>query len=151
MFSSFSVNGLVRYLKLKLLGRDIIISGSCHQCGSCCRKLSLDINGSWVSSISEFNELVENNPDYIRFKIIGRDKYGFLEFTCTWLQEDGTCLDYQNRFKICKDYPNKNMFFIDGILLPQCGYSMQESVPFKKILKKKMKGTGKERDKVEKF
>jgi hypothetical protein len=136
MVNSFTLSGLIRYIKLKLLGRDIIISGSCLQCGRCCRKLCLEIKGRWATSENKFYNLVKNNPDYERFKIIGRDEQGFLEFACTWLQEDGSCHDHDNRLRICRDFPEKDMFFMNGILPEGCGYSVHEAVPFDKILKK---------------
>jgi Fe-S-cluster containining protein len=139
MFSSLTFAGLIRYLKHALLGKDIIITGSCRQCGSCCRKLSLDIKGSWLTSVSLFNELVQDSPDYKRFRIIGKDKHGFLEFACAWLQEDGKCLDYENRLRICKDFPDKKMFLMNGVVPAECAYVMQQGTPFEKILKKKMK------------
>ncbi|MBW2608769.1 MAG: YkgJ family cysteine cluster protein [Deltaproteobacteria bacterium] len=142
MVNSFTLTGLIRYIKLKLLGRDIIISGSCLQCGLCCRKLCLEIKGRWVTSENTFYKLVKANSDYERFKIIGRDEQGFLEFACTCLQEDGSCRDHDNRLKICRDFPEKDMFFMNGILPEGCGYSVQEWVSFEKILKKTIRKKG---------
>lgn len=141
MFSFFTFSGFIRWLKAKVLGRDIILTGGCRRCGTCCKKLSLNIKGSWISSARRFNKLVRDNPDYERFKIIGRDSHGFLEFACTWLREDGTCKDYESRLRICREFPDKDMFFMNGVLPSGCGYGVEQGVPFGDILEKQMKKT----------
>jgi hypothetical protein len=139
MFSGFTFTGFFRWLRFKLLSREIILTGSCRRCGSCCQKLNLNIKRSWVSSARRFNDLVRDNADYERFKITGRDSHGFLEFACTWLQEDGTCGDYENRLRICRDFPDKRMFFMNGVLPAGCGYSVEHGVPFSELLERQMK------------
>lgn len=135
----FSLTSLIRYVKLRLKGQNIIISGGCHQCGNCCKKLHLELKGKWISSRKQFEELTNEYPEFKRFKIIGTDKTGLLEFNCTWLRKDNTCWDYQNRLYICKQYPSKRMFLTGGNVTASCGYNMAVGVPFDRILNKEMK------------
>ena len=114
MLPKYSVNRIIRYLKYKLLGKELIISGSCRQCGDCCREISLWVDSSWITSKRKFKKLVKEDPDYARFKIIGRNPQGPLLFSCTWLQEDNTCLDYENRLDFCQKFPSKEIFIKDG-------------------------------------
>ncbi len=138
MSVSFSIKGFIRFIKLKLLRKEIVISGSCRMCGACCRKLNLDIGGSWVSSYEKFRELVEKNPDYERFEITGKDRNNLLEFRCTWLKEDGTCKNHDQRLDICREFPDKTMFFMDGQLPKGCGFKAEESIPFNRVLEKQI-------------
>jgi uncharacterized protein len=139
----FTISGFFRFLKLKLMRREILISGGCRRCGACCRKVSLDIGGSWVKSESQYRKLVSDNPDYERFTITGRDPQGHLEFTCSWLQEEGSCRDYENRLKICDGFPDKRIFFMNGSLPGDCGYSIREGTPFEKVLEREVKNSRK--------
>jgi Fe-S-cluster containining protein len=134
---SYSLIGWVRYLRLKVLGKQVIVRGRCRQCGACCRRMNLDIGGSWVFSVRRFKSLVRDNPAYARFEIIGRDWNGLLAFACTWLQEDGTCRDYANRLEICETYPHRELYFTNGLLFSGCGYRFEEVVCFERLLKKK--------------
>ena len=139
MLPSYPVNRLFRYLKYKLLGRELIISGGCRQCGNCCRKINLCVDHAWISSPRKFKKLVKEDPDYERFRIVGRNRHGPLDFECTWLREDNTCGDYENRLDFCREFPNKEIFIKNGTLPEGCSYKAQEGVPFGKVLDKEMK------------
>jgi Fe-S-cluster containining protein len=143
LLAACRLTGLVRYLNYKWFGRDIILTGQCRRCGACCRNLVLDIHGEWVRSEEDFFALKEENPDYARFRITGRGKDGLLRFTCDRLTEDGCCRDHENRLPICRNYPERDMFFMNGDLLPGCGYELHQDVPFERVLCRKMKQAGK--------
>ncbi|MCF6150049.1 MAG: YkgJ family cysteine cluster protein [Candidatus Kuenenia sp.] len=121
MLYFFSLISLIRHIKLRLKGQKIIISGSCHQCGNCCKRLNLELKGKWISSRRQFEELTNEYPELTRFEILGKDSAGLLEFNCTWLRKDNTCRDYHNRLYICKQYPCKRLFLAGGKLTVNCG------------------------------
>lgn len=77
-------------------------------------------------------------PEYKRFDIIGRDSQGYLLFRCTWCMADGSCSDYQQRLPLCRNYPESSLLFAGGRLLPGCGYSFAEVVPFAKVLRREL-------------
>lgn len=131
--------GMFRYLKMKLLGRQVIVRGACKNCGACCRKMSLHIGGSWIRSVRRFRKLVKEDPDYGRFEITGRDSNGYLEFRCNWLQPDGTCRDHENRLGICRTYPDEELYFVNGKLIKGCGYIFEEVPDFERLLAGKMR------------
>ncbi len=138
MLFSFNLTGFIRLIKDRLFGRKIIISGSCRQCGACCRRLCLVIKNNWAKSIEEFNTLKKKNPEYERFRPIDKDDSGFLLFECTWLLPDNTCKDHKNRFELCKKFPETDIFFMNGVLPKTCGFKMNQAIPFQKELEKRI-------------
>ena len=136
MLFSFSIRGWVRFIKLKIFGKIVIIQGECNYCGDCCRNFCIDLDGSWISTSDLFNKLSIANPAYKRCEIICKNDYGDLEFSCSWLLEDGTCRDYCNSLSICKKYPNTDLYFTNCKLPARCSYSFKEITSFKKCLEK---------------
>ncbi|MFT5698234.1 MAG: hypothetical protein ACI8ZB_001088 [Desulforhopalus sp.] len=137
----FTIVGFTHYIILKLRKKEIIIGGSCHCCGDCCRRLSLDDGNGWIRSKKKFAVVVSANPQYKCFEIIGTDNNGYLLFACTLLSDDGKCGDYSNRFQFCRDFPDKNLIFCGGGLPSGCGYRFQSVVPFAKILNETIEKT----------
>ena len=131
----FTMWGFVKYITLKWRNKEILIGGSCHQCGACCRSLSLDDGNGWIRNKKDFEAVVEENPQYRCFEIIGKDNIEFLLFRCTLISVEGKCENYQKRFQFCRDFPDRNLPFCGGKLPTGCGYSFQSVVPFAKILK----------------
>ncbi len=134
-----SLSGFLYYLKLRLSGKTIIVTGSCNGCGTCCRSISLESEGGWLRSEKKFRRIVEDFPKYSRFEITGRDEQGFLLFSCTWVTPEGICRDYENRLPLCSAFPESSLVFAGGKLPPNCGYSFSEVVPFDKVLKNEIK------------
>ncbi|PHR29049.1 MAG: zinc/iron-chelating domain-containing protein [Desulfotalea sp.] len=130
----FSVVGFLYYLILKLRRREVMIGGSCHLCGACCRSLSLDDGDGWIRNRRAFVAVVACNPEYSCFEIIGADNSGFLLFRCTLISDDGKCTNYEKRFQFCQDFPDKNLPFCGGGLPAGCGYKFLTVIPFSKIL-----------------
>ncbi len=131
--------GIMRLIYLKISGKDTLVTGSCNNCGDCCRLINLRATKGWITNQNDFNNLVEKNSDFKRFSVVSVDNSGFLLFNCSWLEGDGGCKDYNNRLDICRNYPNKSMILCGGELIPQCGFQINEVVPFKKILASEMK------------
>lgn len=134
----YSLQGLVRAAMLKLKGKELMISGSCEGCGSCCNTINLQTERGWVRSQKEFEEVCDRYPEYNRFSVIGKDEQGFLQFSCNWVTDEGLCKDYENRLLICKKFPDKSLHFCGGGLPRQCGYSIDAVVPFHKVLQKEI-------------
>jgi uncharacterized protein len=130
----YSLHGVIRSLLLHLRGKSILVTGSCRQCGSCCRSISLEGRHGWLRSEKAFQEIIEDYPEYGRFVIIGKDTDGFLLFSCNWHTAEGGCSDYENRLSLCRKFPESSLVFAGGRLPPTCGYGFAEVVPFKKVL-----------------
>lgn len=136
---SVTISGIIRHVYLKLAGKEYIIEGSCKSCGECCRLINLKYEKGWIRSLSQFEELIEDSPEYERFSVVSEGKNGFLQFTCTWLTESNICGDYPERLEICRKYPSKSLYLCGGQMLKGCGYRLNEVVPFKKYLERELK------------
>jgi hypothetical protein len=129
-----SIAGWWRRWRLRLTGKELIITGNCRQCGACCQRLQLEYKNNWLRSKRKFQALVKTDPEFSRFEIIGRDNSGLLVFNCRMLDAHNHCSDYANRPQLCRDFPNKGIFFCGGALPHGCGYKLSEGIPFAKIL-----------------
>lgn len=135
---SYTLIGSLRYLFMKLRGKEAFIGGNCHCCGRCCKKLSLDDGKGWIRSFDDFQSIVNDNPDYSCFKIVGCDDFGILQLQCSHLDGNGTCSIYERRFSFCRDFPDKNLIFCGGGLPEGCGYTIRTVTPFSKVLEKSL-------------
>lgn len=143
---SFSLVGIIRYLTLLVTGKEVLIEGTCVQCGNCCRKISLRGDSGWIRHINDFERVCNSYPEYRRFLPEGKDKEGFIQFSCSWITEQGVCRDYENRLSICKKFPSKSLHFCGGTLPPGCGYILKTGTPFESVLKKELRKETKRSD-----
>ncbi len=141
---SYSLQGLVRWIFLKLRKKELMIEGSCNGCGKCCNKINLNSSKGWVRTEEEFQRVCSLYPKYERFNVLGKDSQGFLQFSCSWVTKEGLCKDYQKRLEICKRFPSKSLHFCGGGLPQGCGYSIATVTPFSKVLEKEVKNCEKE-------
>ncbi len=132
----YSFSGFIHYFYLKMIGKSILVTGSCRGCGMCCRSISLEGWNGWLRSEKAFQKIVITYPEYGRFVVSGRDRQGFLLFTCTLCTPLGICLEYDKRLALCRKFPECSLVFAGGRLPSTCGYKFAEVVPFKKILNK---------------
>jgi hypothetical protein len=134
VLSAYSFSGLIRYLRLRITGKDLLVNGACRNCGNCCRKINLEGRKGWLRQEEEFFAVVAGYPEYKRFQITGKDEQGFLCFSCTWLTDEGFCKDHEKRLNLCRNFPDKTLHFCGGVLPEGCGYEICEVRPFKKYL-----------------
>lgn len=140
LFSTFSFIGVLRYLRLQIMGRELLVTGSCRCCGNCCRKINLEGARGWLRSPRDFKEVVALYPEYERFQIMGKDQQGYLQFSCSWLNEAGLCSNHEKRLALCRNFPDKSLHFCGGTVPPGCGYCISEVRPFSRYLEDEVKG-----------
>ncbi len=131
--------GLLRRLWLLATGRQSIVAGECLQCGNCCREINLSRKNHWIRSEADFRRLAAEHPEYGRFKHIGYTVTGLMKFQCEFITAEGFCGDYENRPDICRDYPERDLYFMGGELTDLCGYSFRIVPSFRRMLKREMK------------
>lgn len=97
------------------------IEGSCAQCGECCKSINLETSNGWIKTEEEYDSFIAENPEYSRFKIIGRDNDKLI-FKCDWLLDNNSCKDHKNRLDICHKYPKESIIDDNSTLHKNCGY-----------------------------
>jgi Fe-S-cluster containining protein len=119
---------------MQFMGKELLVTGSCHGCGNCCRKINLEGERGWLRSEKDFIAVLSDYPEYTRFSITGKDDQGFLQFSCTWVTDAGLCRDHENRLSLCTTFPDKSLHFCGGTLPFGCGFVINEVRPFSKYL-----------------
>ena len=135
----YSLPGAIVRMVLKVTGRTVVVGGSCHGCGRCCRKINLEGRKGWLRSESDFSQVVQRFPDYNRFVVVEKDEQGFLLFSCSVLTETGLCGEYEQRPRICRKFPDPSLYFSGGRLPVGCGYHFNISRNFQPFLKRALK------------
>lgn len=125
--------GLTLFL-LRLCGRELVRTGGCRCCGSCCQRINLRVGGTWLTAPEQFDRVCRDHVEYRRFVVSGIDDQGLLQLTCTLLQDDGRCGDYEHRPAICRSFPTTSLVLCGGVLPPGCGFAITPAVPFAKRL-----------------
>ena len=120
----FVLRRFLRKFLVLLLG-PARIEGRCRMCGRCCEELVLYVDGRWLTSRREFKSFLEEEPEYERLEITGRDARGLLIFRCTWLTDEGLCKDHENRMDLCREHPNETFYTAGGELSSYCGYKVR--------------------------
>ena len=135
----YTPGGLALWLKLRATGKELQVAGACLRCGLCCRQLNLSYRDRWLRRIPDFHRMLEDHPEYSRFHITGKTGGGLLLFECEHITPEGLCGDHDGRPDICRNYPEKDLLFSGGELLPYCGYRFVEAPSFRKMLEKAAK------------
>ncbi|NDV26414.1 YkgJ family cysteine cluster protein [Desulfovibrio sp. JC010] len=123
-----------RKWKLKKNRQAVVVRGSCNLCGSCCRSVCLSVGGRWLKSKRKFYKEIKKDTSLACFEISGKTEEGYLKFTCTRLNDNGTCSDYENRPKLCRSFPSPSIFMEFGQLPKGCGFRMSTEIDFEKVL-----------------
>ncbi len=123
-----------RMWRLKKRRQTVVIRGSCNLCGQCCREVCLYVGSKWLRTEKQHRKEAIENPYLNHFKPIGKTDDGFLKFTCTRLNENGTCSDYKGRPLLCKRFPTTSIYFQHGQLPKGCGFRMSTEMDFEKLL-----------------
>lgn len=130
----YTPQGILKWIRLKILGREIVVEGACLQCGRCCRRLNLSYRDRWLRDEKDFEEMFLAHEEYTRFRITDRTDDGLLVFECDKISEHGLCLDHENRPALCSEYPLTELVFTGAELLDHCGYRFVEAPSFRKAL-----------------
>ena len=100
-------------------------SGGCKHSGNCCRGLMLYENGSPIDSVEQWKQYVKTHSEYATF--IPQVKSHFIQqFDCSSLTCDNQCDRYQDRPKMCRNYPY-SFFYQHGYIHNSCGYNVQKN------------------------
>lgn len=122
---NYTLQGWIRYIRLKITWKTLKVTVECAMCGRCCRRISLESNGRWIRSEKEFRSVVDKYPEYRRLTPVERDPQGFLLFTCSWFLPEGICRNHASRLSVCREFPHYSLYFLDGDMPKECGYGFK--------------------------
>lgn len=99
------------------------IGGACRHSGMCCKGLSLVIQGTRLDTLVQFDQAQKKNHLYDRF-IPHLNSGGEIDhFSCRCLTSDNRCNDYENRPRLCRQYP-MSAFVQHDHIIKGCGYTV---------------------------
>lgn len=133
-----------RFYYLKILKRKYYRSGSCNCCGRCCEKIYVKHGKSVITDEKVFEKLKYLHSFYADLTVIDKDETG-LVFRCNNLDEETRlCKKHKMRAKICRDYPQEEIFTMGAQLSEGCGFKFEPIVPFDEVFTTVSKGKSKD-------
>ena len=131
------IDKLRKFFYTKILRRKYYRSGQCNRCGSCCEKIYVKHGrGGVLKDEKLFERLKLLHNFYDDLECIGSDELGLI-FSCKNLDSVARmCKKHQSRAKICRDYPQEELFTLGGGMGENCGYKFTPIVSFDEVLSK---------------
>lgn len=121
---------------LKILGKKYLRTGKCKACGKCCHGIHVRHAKDLIKDEKEFEKLKTQHFFYNYLEVVGKNELGLI-FACTKVHpETGKCTVYKNRARICKVYPQEELFMMGGEIFADCGFSFEPIQSFEKVFKK---------------
>jgi len=120
----------------KALGRKYLRMGKCKACGKCCHGIHVRHSKDLIKDEKEFEKLKKQHYFYNFLEIVDKNELGLI-FACTKVHpETGKCTVYQDRARICKVYPQEELFMMGGEISEDCGYYFVPIRSFEEVFKK---------------
>ena len=120
----------------KILRKTYYRVGSCNMCGRCCEKIYVKHGKRVIDDEDFFNKLKTMHNFYDGLTCIGKDETGLI-FRCNHLdQETRKCKIHKKREKICRDYPQEELFSFGGTMGEDCGYKFVPIISFDEVMAK---------------
>ena len=130
---------LKRFYYLYILKRKYYRSGKCNCCGRCCEKIYVKHGKNILNDEEVFKKLQNMHSFYENLEVVGKDDTGLI-FRCNHLDpQTRLCKNHKNRDRICRDYPQEEIFMMGADLSENCGYKFTPIVPFAEVFDKVMK------------
>src|SRR5574344_1499301 len=125
-----------KFILKYIFGKKYIRFGECKCCGACCSHIYITHKGAVINDEEKFKKLQKFNWFYSTLEVIDADEIGLI-FKCTNLDEEKKmCKIHKQRDKICRKYPQEEIFMLGGSLGENCGYRFEPIDKFDDILKK---------------
>lgn len=128
-------NPLRDWFYLNILRRKYYRTGKCNCCGACCEKIYVKHGKAVLQEEDLFEKLKTMHPFYDDLNLIGKDETGLI-FSCKNLDaKTRKCKKHGIRAKICRDYPQEELFTMGGTMGENCGFKFTPIVSFATVLK----------------
>ncbi len=125
-----------KFFASKILGKKYFRIGKCKACGKCCQGIYVRHFKHIIKDEEEFEKLKKWHFFYSYLEIVEKTELG-LVFACTKVDpETGKCTVYKNRARICKVYPQEELFMMGGEISEGCGFSFIPIHSFEEVFEK---------------
>ena len=119
--------GYVEIGMAKIFPTQWVLRGGCQKSGLCCKLISMDLHG--IARLPFLYKVISKSAIWWNEKIngftyTGQENRKVLAFTCNRLGKDNTCMDYKNRPRICREFPQVK-YFGKPLLYKGCGFRVQ--------------------------
>lgn len=129
----------IKFISSKILKRKYIRKGKCKACGKCCKGIHVRHADNFIKDEEEFEKLKKLHFFYNYLKVVDKTDIGLI-FECTKVhQETGKCTVYKNRARICRIYPQEELFMLGGYMSEDCGFSFEPIHSFEEVFEKVVK------------
>ncbi|MBE7706926.1 MAG: YkgJ family cysteine cluster protein [Cyanobacteria bacterium SIG30] len=124
-----------KYFYYYVLRKKYFRSGECLKCGRCCEKIYVKHGKNVIEDIETFEKLQKLHKFYDSLEVLGKDENGVI-FRCKNLDEEKRiCKIHKYRDRICRKYPQEEMFMMGGDMAKTCGYKFTPIFTFEEIMK----------------
>jgi len=125
-----------KFIASKILGKKYLRVGKCKACGKCCHGIHVRHSKHLIKDEEEFERLKGQHFFYNYLEVVDKNELGLI-FACTKVHpETGKCTVYDKRARICKVYPQEELFMMGGEISENCGFSFIPIHSFEEIFAK---------------
>ena len=133
------IKAIKKFIGTKIQKKIYERTGHCIGCGECCSHIYVRHAKDVIKEEAEFEKLRTRHPFYSYLDVIGKDETGLI-FRCRNRDEESKrCKIHSLRPKICRDYPQEEIFLLGGGLAPNCGYKFTPYNSFEDVMNKLQK------------
>jgi hypothetical protein len=127
---------LKKYFYHYILRKNYFRVGKCNMCGRCCEKIYVKHGKKVLQEEEHFYKLRKMHKFYEDLDLMGKDENGLI-FACKNLdKETRKCKIHTSRAKICRDYPQEEIFKMGGDMARTCGYKFVPIFSFENVMDK---------------
>ena len=133
----FIIWGYIETQMAKVYPTQWVRRGGCQKTGLCCKLIVMDLHP--IARLPFLYKIVSKAAIWVSEKIngftyAGQEGKEVIAFTCNRLAKDNTCMDYKNRPRICREYPQVK-YFGKPLLHKGCGFRVQLRATKSKLIK----------------
>ncbi len=98
------------------LHEEVFAEVNCLECANCCKSLGPKLNNNDIRRISGVLRIKVSEFEEKYLRLDEDQDYVFRKMPCAFLEEDNTCIIYEDRPRACREYPHTDQRRIHQIL-----------------------------------
>ncbi len=98
------------------LHEEVFAEVNCLECANCCKSLGPKLNNNDIRRISGVLRIKVSEFEEKYLRLDEDQDHVFAKMPCAFLEEDNTCIIYEDRPRACREYPHTDQRRIHKIL-----------------------------------